>query len=148
MCSCPPYQFTPSIGSNLSFYLGLQESCIILWLRALEPVHAHVHFGTKLGLAFGTVRRLEHDEMDTVFRYNTQGSTGGSKRGSARHTPEPGSSAAGMDSNDIQEVYVREKVRVESADPSLISIQSKLSYLSHMLGQARRNIAEVLNVDS
>lgn len=149
MCSCSPDQFVPSIGPNLSFYLGLQESCIILWLRALEPVHAHVHFGTKLGLAFGTVRRLEHDEMDTVFRYNTQGSNiGGSKRGSARHTPEPGSSAAEVDSNAIQEVYVREKVRVESADPSLISIQSKLSYLSHMLGQARRNIAEVLSVDS
>ncbi|KAG5744948.1 hypothetical protein H9Q72_007918 [Fusarium xylarioides] len=149
MCSCSPDQFVPSIGPNISFYLGLQESCIILWLRALEPVHAHVHFGTKLGLAFGTVRRLEHDEMDTVFRYNSQGSNiGGSKRGSARHTPEPGSSAAEVDSNDIQEVYVREKVRVESADPSLISIQSKLSYLSHMLGQARRNIAEVLSVDS
>ncbi|KAF4337801.1 hypothetical protein FBEOM_8290 [Fusarium beomiforme] len=149
MCSCPPDQFVPPLGPNLSFYLGLQESCIILWLRALEPVHAHVHFGTKLGLAFGTVRRLEHDEMDTVFRYNTQGSNiGGSKRGSARHTPEPGSSAADVDSNNIQEVYVREKVRVESADPSLISIQSKLSYLNHMLGQARRNIAEVLSVDS
>ncbi|KAH6959097.1 RAVE subunit 2/Rogdi [Fusarium avenaceum] len=149
MHSCPSSQFVPSIGPNLSFYLGLQESCIILWLRALEPVHGHVHFGTKLGLAFGTVRRLEHDEMDTIFRYNTQGSNmSGSKRGSARHTPEPGSSAADVDSNDIQEVYVREKVRVESADPSLISIQSKLSYLSHMLGQARRNVAEVLSVDS
>ncbi|KAF4963358.1 hypothetical protein FSARC_8608 [Fusarium sarcochroum] len=148
MCSSPPSQFVPSIGPNISFYLGLQESCIILWLRALEPVHAHVHFGTKLGLAIGTVRRLEHDEMDTIFRYNTQGSSIGSKRGSARHTPEPRSSAADVDSNDIQEVYVREKVRVESADPSLISIQSKLSYLGHMLGQARRNIAEVLNVDS
>ncbi|KAF9775545.1 hypothetical protein IL306_006334 [Fusarium sp. DS 682] len=135
MCSCPPDQFVPPLGPNLSFYLGLQESCIILWLRALEPVHAHVHFGTKLGLAFGTVRRLEHDEMDTVFRYNTQGSNiGGTKRGSARHTPEPGSSAADVDSNNIQEVYVREK--------------SKLSYLNHMLGQARRNIAEVLSVDS
>ncbi|CAF3540861.1 unnamed protein product [Fusarium graminearum] len=149
MCSCPSHQFSPSIGPNLSFYLGLQESSIILWLRALEPVHAPVHFGTKLGLAFGTVRRLEHDEMDTIFRYNTQGSgVGDSKRGSARHTPEPGSSAAGVDSNDVQEVYVREKVRVESADPSLISIQSKLNYLSHMLGQARRNITEVLSVDS
>ncbi|KAM0267981.1 hypothetical protein ACHAPA_005327 [Fusarium lateritium] len=149
MHSCPSSQFVPSIGPNLSFYLGLQESCIILWLRALEPVHGHVHFGTKLGLAFGTVRRLEHDEMDTIFRYNTQGSNmSGSKRGSARHTPEPGSSAADVDSNDVQEVYVREKVRVESADPSLISIQSKLSYLSHMLGQARRNVVEVLSVDS
>ncbi|KAF4460255.1 hypothetical protein FALBO_12970 [Fusarium albosuccineum] len=146
-CSCPPYHFEPSIGPHLSFYLGLQESSIVLWLRALEPADAPVHFGTKLGLAFGTVRRLEHDEMDTVFRYNTRGSDLGG-RGSARHTPEPGSSAADVDSKDMQEVYVREKVRVESADPSLISLHSKLGFLSHMLGQARRNLAEVLNVDS
>ncbi|UPK96793.1 hypothetical protein LCI18_007728 [Fusarium solani-melongenae] len=148
-CSCPPYHFEPSPGPNLSFYLGLQESCIVLWLRALEPADAPVHFGTKLGLAIGTFRRLEHDEMDTVFRYNTMGSdAGGSKRGSARHTPEPRSSAADAESKDVQEVYVREKVRVESADPSLISLHSKLGFLSHMLGQARRNLSEVLSVDS
>ncbi|KAM5348828.1 hypothetical protein ACJ41O_008651 [Fusarium nematophilum] len=151
-CSCPPHQFVPSIGPNLSFYLGLQESSIVLWLRALEPADAPVHFGTKLGLAIGTVRRLEHDEMDTVFRYNARGGGdvggGGSRRGSARHTPEPRSAAADMDSKDVQEVYVREKVRVESADPSLISIHSKLGYLGHMLGQARRNLSEVMSVDS
>ncbi|KAF4974974.1 hypothetical protein FZEAL_8185 [Fusarium zealandicum] len=148
-CSSPPYHFVPSIGPNISFYIGLQESAIVLWLRVLEPVHAHVHFGTKLGLAIGTFRRLEHDEMDTVFRYNTRGSeVGGSMRGSARHTPEPRSSATDVDGKDIQDVYVREKVRVESADPSLISLHSKLGFLSHMLGQARRNLSEVLSVDS
>lgn len=149
-CSCPPYHFEPSLGPNLSFYLGLQESCIVLWLRALEPADAPVHFGTKLGLAIGTFRRLEHDEMDTVFRYSSMGGdAGGSKRGSARHTPEPRSSAAdAAESRDAQEVYVREKVRVESADPSLISLHSKLGFLSHMLGQARRNLSEVLSVDS
>lgn len=146
-CSCPAYHFSPPLGPNLSFYIGLQESCIVLWLRVLEPVDAPVHFGMKLGLAIGTYRRLEHDEMDTVFKYNTKGADmASSRRGSARHTPEP-RSLAGEGEKVLQEVYVREKVRVESADPSLISIQSKLGFLSHMLGQARRNLAAVMGAD-
>lgn len=148
--SCPAYHFQPAPGPNLSFYIGLQESSIILWLRALEPVDAPVHFGTKLGLAIGTFRRLEHDEMDTIFKYNTKGSDSGESRPrSARHTPEPRSTPPLFgNGRDIQEVYVREKVRVESADPSLISLQSKLGFLSHMLGQARRNLSAVMGVDS
>lgn len=147
-CSCSTTHFNQALGSNISFYIGLQESSIILWLRALEPADAPLHFGTKLGLAIGTYRRLEHDEMDTVFRYSPRGSeSGGSKRGSARHTPEP-QSAAADDSKHAQNVYVREKVRVESADPSLISLHSKLGFLSHMLGQARRNLAAVIGVNS
>ncbi|KAH6980983.1 RAVE subunit 2/Rogdi [Ilyonectria sp. MPI-CAGE-AT-0026] len=148
--SCPAYHFQPAPGPNLSFYIGLQESSIVLWLRALEPVDAPVHFGTKLGLAIGTFRRLEHDEMDTIFKYNTKGSDSGESRPrSARHTPEPRSTPPLFgNGRDIQEVYVREKVRVESADPSLISLQSKLGFLSHMLGQARRNLSAVMGVDS
>ncbi|KAK7433248.1 hypothetical protein QQZ08_000184 [Neonectria magnoliae] len=148
--SCPAYHFHPVPGPNLSFYIGLQDSSIVLWLRVLEPVDAPVHFGTKLGLAIGTFRRLEHDEMDTIFKYNTKGSDSGETRPhSARHTPEPRSTPPPFGSGrDIQEVYVREKVRVESADPSLISLHSKLGYLSHMLGQARRNLSIVMSVDS
>jgi hypothetical protein len=41
-------------------------------------------------------------------------------------------------------VYVREKVRVESADPSLLSLSAKLSALGHTLALARRNLAAVL----
>lgn len=131
----------------MSFFVGLQESCIVLWLRVLEPVDAPVHFGMKLGLAIGTFRRIEHDEMDTVFHYNTRGSDlASSKRGSARHTPEP-RSVGGEGQKDMTDVYVREKVRVESADPSLISISSKLGFLNHMLGQARRNLAAVMGTD-
>ncbi|KAF7543425.1 hypothetical protein G7046_g10002 [Stylonectria norvegica] len=143
--SCPAYHFVPTLSPLVSFYIGLQESSVILWLRVLEPVDAPVHFGMKLGLAIGTVRRLEHDEADTVFRYNMGGSdAAGMRRGSARHTPESGSVA---DGEDLQDVYVREKVRVESADPSLISLHSKLGFLSHMLGQARLNLAAVMGVD-
>ncbi|CAM1506316.1 Fc.00g059570.m01.CDS01 [Cosmosporella sp. VM-42] len=144
--SCPAYHFLSTPNPHFSFYIGLQESSIVLWLRILEPVDAPVHFGMKLGLVIGTYRRLEHDEMDTVFRYNAQGSDlAGIKRGSARHTPEPRSAEG--DEKEMVDVYVREKVRVESADPSLISIHSKLGYLSHMLGQARRNLAAVMGAD-
>ncbi|OAA76888.1 hypothetical protein LEL_06572 [Akanthomyces lecanii RCEF 1005] len=143
-----------SANSNpISFHIGIQESCVVLWLRVLEPANAPVHFGVKLGLAIGTVRRLEHDEMDTVFHYNASGdgSTLGHKRGRGGGDSGPvlsgtrsGNGKSGGGSGTAEEVHVREKVRVVSADPSLISLFSKLGYLSSVLGQTRRNLAAVL----
>lgn len=46
-----------------------------------------------------------------------------------------------------QEVRVREKVRVESQDPSLLAIMAKLSALEHGVGVARRSLAIVMEVD-
>ncbi|KAI9904183.1 hypothetical protein N3K66_000712 [Trichothecium roseum] len=149
--SCPPQQFSPQLPQNVSFYVGLQECCVVLWLRALEPAHAPVHLGMKLGLAIGTVRRLEHDEMDTIFKFNPAGSneTSDYNRGSARHSP--GSSSLHRipsGQGPAEEVLVREKVRIESADPSLISLHSKLVYLRIVLGQARRNLSVLLDIDA
>lgn len=94
----------------------------------------------KLGLAIGTVRRLEHDEMDTVFRFKPDGDSAYDPKRGGRHPT--------TSKNDrMEEVFVREKVRIESADPSLISLYSKLSYLSHMLSQARHNLAAVMDVE-
>lgn len=42
------------------------------------------------------------------------------------------------------DVFVREKVRVESADPSLLSLAAKLAALGHVLTVARRNLAAVM----
>jgi hypothetical protein len=42
------------------------------------------------------------------------------------------------------EVFVREKLRVESADPSLLSLSAKLTALGHTLAVARRNLAAVM----
>lgn len=42
------------------------------------------------------------------------------------------------------DVFVREKVRVESADPSLLSLAAKLTALGHVLNVARRNLAAVM----
>ncbi|KAM3430750.1 hypothetical protein NHJ13734_007613 [Beauveria thailandica] len=137
-----------SVNNPISFHIGIQESCIVLWLRVLEPVSAPVHFGVKLGLAIGTVRRLEHDEMDTVFKYHPSGdgSTLGHKKGSSGGGSGPVLSGKRSENGKTgpEEVHVREKVRVVSADPSLISLFSKLGFLGHVLGQTRRNLNAVL----
>ncbi|KAK2593945.1 hypothetical protein QQS21_008352 [Conoideocrella luteorostrata] len=146
--SCPRHHFSPPIPGNMSFYMTLQESSIVLWLRALEPAGVPVNFGLKLGLAIGTVRRLEHDEMDVVFRYNPDGDGGCEpKRGGGGGGAATGEPPMSGKKQQTEDVYVREKVRIESADPSLISLHSKLGYLSHMLGQARHNLAAVMGLD-
>jgi hypothetical protein len=137
-----------------------------------------VHFGTKLALAIGTARRLEHDEADTVFGYccahgdsesestpdrhetttttttTTSDSGGGGRRGnSPPSTSIGGVPLSGTRSKEtkpkaaaaaVVDVFVREKVRVESADPSLLSLSAKLTALGHTLAQARRNLAAVM----
>lgn len=143
-CSCAPDRFEPPLPTNVSFHLGLQESCIVLWLRILEPVDAPLHFGMKLGLAIGTVRRLEHDEMDVVYRFKKNQDKGAPSSDEGQRQPSLPPRQSDGSSPRGEDVYVREKVRVESADPSLISLYSKLRYLSHMLGQARRNLAAVM----
>jgi hypothetical protein len=135
---------------SLSFHLTIQDSSLVLWLRTLEPADAPVNFGTKLALAIGTARRLEHDEADKVFGYccnndvnnnhHEESHTGtGVSQGSKPPVP-----LSGTRTKKPVDVYVREKVRVESADPSLLSLSSKLTALSHTLALARRNLAAVM----
>lgn len=128
--SVAPSHFDPPLPPNVSFHLGMQDSQLVLWLRALEPADAPVNLGMKFALAIGTARRLEHDEADQTFSYCPEGESGNGNKG--------GAGAGSM------QVYVREKVRVESADPSLLSLSSKLTALSHTLALARRNVAAVM----
>ncbi|KAH8170026.1 rogdi leucine zipper containing protein [Sarocladium implicatum] len=143
--SCPPSLFTPDPGPNLSFFLTIEDCAMVLYLRALEPVDAPVHLGLKLGLALGTFRRLEHDEMDLVFKYDPSGQAqvGERRHGHDAHTKQTQSGAKAM-----EDVYVREKVRVDTGDPNLISLHSKLLYLSRTLGQAQSNLAAVMGTDT
>ncbi|KAI5921818.1 37S ribosomal protein rsm22 [Camillea tinctor] len=165
--------FAPPLSRNLSFYLTVQDASLVLYLRALEPAGAPLNFGAKLALAIGTARRLEHDEADRVFAYRCDDDGGeardnrdaghrldvpGARRSSSQRRPVSAGSGAsavsgGSSSNGHGgvlgqggevEVYVREKVRVESADPSLLSLSAKLSALSNTLSLARRNLAAVM----
>ncbi|KAG7124328.1 hypothetical protein HYQ45_011653 [Verticillium longisporum] len=149
--SWPQAHFAPPLSPNISFHLFLQEATLVLALRALEPADAPQHFGLKLGLALGTYRRLEHDEMDHVypFRYSRL-TAGGSRhvhRGASVERRPTGFHEADNDlgpGSGAVDVYVREKVRVETADPSLLSLYAKLLALGNTLAQARRNLAAVM----
>lgn len=70
------------------------------------------------------------------------GTRDSTRRSSSRN---PGGAAGGREKDgDALQVYVREKIRVESADPSLMSLSAKLGALSHTLTMARRNLAAVM----
>ena len=139
--SCSPVHFIPQPGSNMSIHWGIQDSSLILWLRALEPAHAPVNLGMKFALAIGTARRLEHDEADQEFTFTYPEGTHIEGSNGSRSHDERGD---GGDDKTQAEVLVREKVRVESADPSLLSLSAKLGALGHTLALARRNLAAVM----
>ncbi|KAI1853930.1 hypothetical protein JX265_012615 [Neoarthrinium moseri] len=157
--SVPPSCFAPPLPANLSFYFTLQDASLVLYLRVLEPADAPVNFGTKLALAIGTARRLEHDEADRVFGFCPEGADAQSPitaSGSVNVPPKlertrsiPGGRGGGMGKGRGTEtqVYVREKVRVESADPSLLSVSAKLGALGHTLLLARQNLGVVMGDD-
>ena len=62
-------------------------------------------------------KKAEHDETDRRFNYNES------------------------------EVKVKEKVRVESADPNLMAAMAKLAALEHAVGMARCCLAVVMEED-
>lgn len=108
-----------------------------------------MHFSTKLALAIGTARRLEHDEVDRVFGYRAAppGVVPPQQQAMDRgeEMPPLGPVLSGTRTRRKEiDIYVREKVRVESADPALLSLAAKLTALGHTLALARRNLAAVM----
>ncbi|KAI1263444.1 hypothetical protein F5Y18DRAFT_394474 [Xylariaceae sp. FL1019] len=157
--------FTPPLAPNLSFHVTIQDAALVLTLRALEPADAPVNLGIKFALAIGTARRLEHDETEKIFSYqHHETDVSSSPTHADLLVPEPSETTSapyptsgtramtgvnkGMGSggvaDEVERVYVREKVRVESADPSLLSMSAKLGALSNTLDLARLNLAAVM----
>ncbi|OQE46271.1 hypothetical protein PENCOP_c001G05300 [Penicillium coprophilum] len=103
--------FDPPLPPHLSFHLSITDSALVLALRTLEATalnHAQNAFSSEISLTGFSLRdRIfgsrapTHDEAGSVFQW--QG----------------------------EEVRVKEKVRVESQDPSLMAVMAKLSALEH-----------------
>lgn len=68
-------------------------------------------------MAIGASKKPDHDEADEVFRYKGQ------------------------------EVRVREKVKMESQDPSLIAVMAKLTALEHNVAAAKKSLDIVMGKD-
>jgi hypothetical protein len=109
-----PSTFEPPLPNNLSFDLTIHDAALVLVARSLESVDEKPSLLGGIALAIGAQRREVHDEADRTFIY------------------------AG------REVRVREKVRVESADPSLMAAMAKLAAVEHSIGIARKGLSVVM----
>ncbi|KAF2735124.1 hypothetical protein EJ04DRAFT_465319 [Polyplosphaeria fusca] len=115
--------FDPPLPTNVSFHLVILDAALLLEIRTLEVQNLgdeqYSGFGIRDRLAFalGGARLPVHDEVDRTFTY----------RG--------------------QEVKVKEKIRVESQDPALLSAMAKLNALEHTVALSRRALNIVMSPD-
>ncbi|KAI9833328.1 MAG: hypothetical protein M1819_003723 [Sarea resinae] len=116
--------FEPPLPSNVAFHLFIYEAALHLTLRTLEPANqppsesfSGLNLRDRLAAAIGVTKKPDHDEAEEVFTY----------RG--------------------QEVRVKDRVRVESQDPSLMAIMAKLSALEHSVALSRKALSIVMGED-
>ncbi len=112
--------FSTPLPHNLSFHLSIVDAALVLHIRTVAPSSAPD--SSLSGLSIRTrlglgPRPPVHDELDHVFQY----------RG--------------------EEVTVKEKVRVESQDPSLMAVMAKLSALGHAVAGWRLRVGVVMGQD-
>lgn len=127
--------FNPPLPSNVSFHLSISEAAVLLNVRTLESAYPNTGTNTplsfnntsggaqsysgfslreRLATALGGGRQAFHDEAHEVFAYKGQ------------------------------EVRVRDKVRVESQDPSLMAAMAKLGALERNVALSRRALDVVM----
>ncbi|KAF1934347.1 uncharacterized protein M421DRAFT_480 [Didymella exigua CBS 183.55] len=118
-----PHTFDPPLPAHLSFHMFVLDAALCLEIRTLEPrpedepaSFTGFNFRDRLSSALGGTRTPLHDEADNVYTY----------RG--------------------QPVRVRDKIRVETQDPALISASAKLNALAHSLTLSRKALDIVMEL--
>ncbi|KAI9655718.1 MAG: hypothetical protein M1821_005153 [Bathelium mastoideum] len=114
--------FHPQLSPYLSFHLEIREAALLLQVRTLEPTNSATQSKSLTGLsireqlavALGGAKTPTHDEANEVFKYKGE------------------------------EVRVKEKVRVDSQDPSLMAAFAKLSALEHTVALSRKALDVVM----
>ncbi|KAG8534339.1 uncharacterized protein KY384_001183 [Bacidia gigantensis] len=114
--------FGPDLPPTLAPHLSISDSSLALTIRTLVPAgsgqDALSLTGLSLRTRLGLAQRPQvHDELDQVFEW----------RG--------------------EKVNVKEKVKVESQDPSLMAVGAKLSALGHSVKSWRLKVAVVMGED-
>jgi hypothetical protein len=124
--------FQPALSENVSIHFTIQDANLVLTVRTLAPTSPGGTPSTPTEGAFslsglGLRSRLlglgpkppNHDETGEIYEWRGR-----------------------------QDVIVREKVRVESGDPSLLSIAAKISALEHEVARWRTNLRIILTGNS
>ncbi|KAF3004160.1 hypothetical protein E8E13_005455 [Curvularia kusanoi] len=118
------HTFDPPLPANLSFHMFVFDAALCLEIRTLESKQDEeaasftgFNFRDRLSSALGGTRAPAHDEADKVYKYKGQ------------------------------DVRVKEKIRVETQDPALISASAKLNALEHSLMLSRKALDIVMGRD-
>lgn len=154
----PADAFTPPLPDNVSFHLSISEAAILLNVRTLESVFSP-HSGTNTPLSFksqssGEAAHGQHappSSSSSSLAPHTY--TGFSIRD--RLTAVLGANRSQVFHDEAhetftykgQEVRVRDKVRVESQDPSLMAAFAKLGALERNVALWRRGLGVLMGVE-
>ncbi|TKA74254.1 hypothetical protein B0A55_05679 [Friedmanniomyces simplex] len=130
-----PAAFTPPLPSNLSFHLSVSEAAVLLNVRTLEAAYPNTGTNTPLSAAAGSAPAPSYTGFS--IRERLAGVLGGGK-------PAFHDEAHEVFVYKGQEVRVKEKVRVESQDPSLMAAMAKLGALERNVALARRALDVVM----
>ncbi|KAI1610631.1 RAVE subunit 2/Rogdi [Exophiala viscosa] len=120
--------FQPPLGDRLSLHFTIQDANLVLTIRTLTP--------TSPG---GTPSSVP-DNSFSLSGFNLRGKL----LGLGPKPPNHDEMGEIFEWRGKQDVIVREKVRVESGDPSLMSIAAKLSALEHEVARWRMNLRIIL----
>jgi hypothetical protein len=125
-----PNAFDPPLPTNVSFHLSISEAALLLHVRVLEAAYPITGTNTPLSTSGGSYTGFSlRERLTTAF-------TGG--------RPAFHDEAHEVFAYKGQEVRVRDKVRVESQDPSLISAMAKLGALERNIAMSRRSLNVVM----
>ena len=125
--------FDPPLPANISFHLSISEAALLLHVRTLEGAFPISGTNTPLSSSGGSFTGYSlRERFTTAF-------TGG--------RPALHDEAHEVFAYKGQEVRVRDKVRVESQDPSLIAAMAKLGALERHIAMSRRSLDVVMGQD-
>jgi len=142
--------FDPPLPPTLAIHLTILDASLQFHFRTLAPLQSDTPSPSSSQSATPAPFSAASFLSDPTSALNLSSSyTGLSLRqrlGLAARLPDHDESDDTFTYRDTK-VVVREKVRVESADPSLMSCMAKLSAVEHGVALAKRSLAVVMRVD-
>ncbi|RVD90104.1 uncharacterized protein DFL_001080 [Arthrobotrys flagrans] len=131
--------FDPQLPENLALDITIQDAAIVTELRLLENTSPAAYTGL-------TVLSMNIDQHLSNFNFREK-ITGAFKGRKGDGSIGSGAGGSGEEETCMYkgaEVRVKERIRVESQDPSLMSVVAKLGALEHNLAMGRTSLEIVM----
>ncbi|KAF2720295.1 hypothetical protein K431DRAFT_226910 [Polychaeton citri CBS 116435] len=130
--------FDPPLPPSLSLHLSISEAAILLNVRTLEA--AYPNTGTNTPLSFMSGEGAQQSYTGFSLRERLASALGGGR-------PVFHDEAHEVFPYKGREVKVRDKVRVESQDPSLMAAMAKLGALERSVAVSRRALNVLMDIE-